>query len=370
MRWIIRLRWLAVCWLVLGLAPAGRAGTDKLQIYKDRDCWVYAPDRVEPGKTYWLVVGVHGYRQQGKGAGGVASWVQSAQCIVAGPTFPSEGYQYLHQGAAEQLLEVHKTLAQRYKLHDKMFLHGYSGGSQFASRFAMKYPDRVIGCGAHSGGTWGEVDAKAVGVPLAISCGLKDTGKMHPSVPLSRLAWARKFDGMLKEAGFLYKSRYWPGAGHGGARRDAIALSKECFLLATTGLFSEQRAMVQARLIQLDLALRPAAPAEAVDKITQFLQSDWSPRAKPKKDSDGRLVNAYGWTATESADKTLAALRARYLAEQLRPRVAPLRKNLASAVGKLGAADPRRATLQGWLDKLDGLVPPGDVPSRRGKEGG
>ena len=40
-----------------------------------RDYWLYTPDNIDPNKTYTLVVGVHGYRGKGKGAGGYAGWV-------------------------------------------------------------------------------------------------------------------------------------------------------------------------------------------------------------------------------------------------------------------------------------------------------
>ena len=51
--------------------------------------WLYAPT-AEPvaGKTYWLVVGVHGAGGTGKGAGGVATWATDFDdVIVLGPSF-------------------------------------------------------------------------------------------------------------------------------------------------------------------------------------------------------------------------------------------------------------------------------------------
>ncbi|MFK7788741.1 MAG: hypothetical protein AB8C95_04500, partial [Phycisphaeraceae bacterium] len=144
-----------------------------------RDYWLYTPDNIDSQKTYTLVVGVHGYRGKGKGAGGYAGWVKDHDVIVIGPTYDSNGYQYLQQGSDQQTIDLVKMLRKQYKLHDKIFIGGFSGGSQYSHRFAMKYPDLVAGCAAHSGGTWATGDyaerakpnPKARGVLFVMSCG-------------------------------------------------------------------------------------------------------------------------------------------------------------------------------------------------------
>ena len=104
-----------------------------------RDYWLYTPDKIDTKKKYWLVVGVHGYKGNGKGAAGLAGWVKKFDnVIVIGPSFPSTGpyYQILQGGTDKQLLEIFKQLNKEFNLHEKMFLYGFSGGAQYSHRFA------------------------------------------------------------------------------------------------------------------------------------------------------------------------------------------------------------------------------------------
>lgn len=208
-----------------------------------RDYWVYTPDEIDPDKTYTLVVGVHGYRGKGKGAGGYASWVNKRDVIVLGCTYDSDGYQYLQKGSDEQTLGLIKQLREDYKLKKKIFIAGFSGGSQYAHRFAMKYPELVSGCAAHSGGTWATGDyadrtkpnPKARGVLFVISCGEKDTGKSFNEAPMGRLEWAKKYDAMLGKGGFIYDARFWPNVGHQQAQ-GARQQTEDCFIASTQRL--------------------------------------------------------------------------------------------------------------------------------------
>lgn len=229
-----------------GPAPVGAAdarNTDGL----GRDYYLYAPARIDRNKSYWLVVGVHGYGGDGQGAAGLADWAQRGDCIVVGPSFPNEGYQLLQQRADEQLEKLFADLKAKYPLQPRLFLYGFSGGAQFAHRFMLKYPELVAGCAAHSGGSWatgqqwGEINPKAADVPLVISCGRTDTAKMHPEAPYGRLEWCQKFESMLAEKDFLFAAGYWQGAGHQytpGAR----AMTLECYGLATQQMPEAARA--------------------------------------------------------------------------------------------------------------------------------
>ncbi|MEM9111027.1 MAG: hypothetical protein AAGC72_13485 [Planctomycetota bacterium] len=205
-----------------------------------RDYWLYLPDRIDPGKTYTLVVGAHGARGKGKGAAGHAGWVKDHDVIVLGPSYPHNGFQYLYQDSDKQTIELFKKLKKEYRLHDKLFIVGFSGGSQYAHRFAMKYPGLVSGCAAHSGGTWATGDyprgespnPKARGVVFVISCGENDTKKSFKQAPLGRLEWAKRYEKMLDEGGFVYDAKWWPGVGHSyanGARQQSV----DCFVAST-----------------------------------------------------------------------------------------------------------------------------------------
>ena len=241
------LKRIAVCVVVLCLvfliSPNVFAKEIQGKDDQGRDYWLYAPDTIDPDKTYTLVVGVHGYRGNGQGAAGHAGWVKRHDVIVLGPSYDSNGYQYLQKGSDQQTIDLFKKLRKESKLHDKLFIAGFSGGSQYAHRFAMKYPEIVVGCAAHSGGTWATgdyadkklVNPKARGVLFVISCGEKDTGKSFDEAPFGRLEWAKKYAGMLDEGGFTYHAHWWPGVGHqyaAGAREQTL----DCFTASTQRL--------------------------------------------------------------------------------------------------------------------------------------
>lgn len=215
------------------------AGETQGKDSQGRDYWVYTPDKVDPEKTYTLVVGVHGYRGNGKGAGGMAGWANKQDVIVLGPSYDSNGYQYLDKGSDTQTIELVKMLRKQYKLHDKLFIAGFSGGSQYAHRFAMKYPELVAGCAAHSGGTWATgdygkamVNPKARSVLFVISCGEKDTGKSFAQAPLGRLEWAKKYEQMLRKGGFIYDAKWVPNVGHGQSKISR-QMTHDCFVAST-----------------------------------------------------------------------------------------------------------------------------------------
>ena len=75
-----------------------------------------------------------------------------------------------------------------------MFINGFSGGSQFAHRFAGIHGKKyVVGVSAHSGGTWdSEPGRSSSGLIWTISCGLKDTAKSK-GASLPRIDYFRNF---------------------------------------------------------------------------------------------------------------------------------------------------------------------------------
>ncbi|MGB0768602.1 MAG: hypothetical protein ACPGYV_12955, partial [Phycisphaeraceae bacterium] len=185
-----------------------------------------------------------------------------------------------------------------YTLNEKIFVGGFSGGSQYAHRFAMKYPDLVAGCAAHSGGTWATGDyaeravpnPKARGVLFVISCGEKDTQKSFGQAPLGRLDWAKKYERLLDQGGFIYDARWWPDVGHGyskGARRQ----TEDCFVASTKRLPE-----YEAERDALKQSMRARAYAEAWSIVRARFDH-------PDKDDDGiigKLHRAYVASLDES----------------------------------------------------------------------
>lgn len=243
----------AFCLLIIVVGMTARAAdtasrTDSL----GREYYVYEPPRLDKSKIYWLVVGVHAWGGNGKGAAGLSVWANRGDCIVVGPSFPNNGYQGLDERAGEQLELLFKDLSKEYKLHDKMFLYGFSGGAQFAHRFMMAYPDLVAGCSAHSagswatGGRWHSINPKAADIPLVISCGQSDTAKSSPDAPYTRVEWAKTFEKELADEKFLFQASYWPNTGH--APTPGVAqMTTDCYQLATQIQPARQAALTAIR---------------------------------------------------------------------------------------------------------------------------
>lgn len=212
----------------------------QLKDIQGKTCYVYLPDHIDSSKTYQVVVGVHGAGGNGNGAAGLRSWASRGDVIVLGPTFVQQGnsfYQYAGGIHDTKLLKLFKEIGKTYRVHDKMFIHGFSGGSQFAHRFAMNKPKYVCGISAHSGGTWatngyGRISSSAKNIPFAVSCGEKDTGKSFGTAPLGRLDWYRVYEKAIERRKYCYIGKTWPGVGH-GMSRGAKNMLQQCFQLAT-----------------------------------------------------------------------------------------------------------------------------------------
>lgn len=303
-------------WMAGFPALTAQAGEQKLACPMGREYYLYTPDSIDANQTYWLVVGVHGYKGNGRGAGGYADWAKKGNCIVIGPTFPSEGYQVLQQNADKQLIGLAESLAKKFKLHPKMFLVGFSGGSQFVHRFTMKHPDLVIGCAAHSGGTWADtLNPGALGVPFAISCGEKDTNKSTPDCPLTRVEWARAFAAKMQAGGFYFKFRTWPDVGH-AACAPCRQLTEECFVFSTTGMHEDERKEAQKELDAIATLIKTGELEKAMPRISglgKFKAEKVEPQAKEKARPDKE--NKFGWVEGQAARASLEKVRQAYLQE-------------------------------------------------------
>jgi predicted esterase len=206
----------------------------------DSPHFLYLPDKLDPAKVYWVVVGVHGAGGRNKGANGMSGWVdRKDDVIVIGPKF-SDTYQGAGTADEELLVGLFKNLQQDYKVHPKMFIYGFSGGSQFGHRFVMKRPELVCGLSSHSGGSWatdgfGTINDEARAIPFAISCGGNDTGKAWGEAPYNRLEWYKRFEDAIAKKEFFYRSAVWTNAGH-SASKGVHEMTEECFSLATQGM--------------------------------------------------------------------------------------------------------------------------------------
>lgn len=378
---------------VVGLAGAAGAAEQQRTCPMGREYYLYAPDDLDKARTYWLVVGVHGAKGNGKGAARMAAWVKKGNVIVVGPSFP-DGYQGLMHDTDKQLQGIFAALQKEFRLHPKLFLYGFSGGSQFAHRFAMKYPEQVIGCSAHSGGSWTDgINAKAAAVPFAISCGEADTAKSTPMSPMVRLEWCRKFAGKLQADDFYFKVRFWPGVGH-GASRGSAAMTEDCFVLSTTGMHEDERQKVQAGIDAIKPLVDGGRFAEALEQIKELAPprtavpprpgparpgptrpaptkaraeepkpAPAEPQPEPPKDAAakpavadegtrlaGLQENAYGWHENAPGTPALAEMRRFYIEEQTQVLAAQIEKAALEKIAAIESAPPADAAVQ--LDAL------------------
>jgi len=111
-------------------------------------------------------------------------------------------------------------LGKTWRLHPKIFLHGFSAGAQFTHRFAFKHPELVAGVSAHSGGSWAKqqgddrISPLARNVPFAVSCGEDDYSNGGPQTTPGRIDGAKLFTTNLRSLGFSVEFKTWPGVGH------------------------------------------------------------------------------------------------------------------------------------------------------------
>lgn len=206
--------------------------------------YVLLPDKqLERGEKFWVAVDVHG-------AGGLRNEklgvelmriLEPEPVLVIVPSFEN-GYQAGDGRFAKQLIGHYQWVAERHPVHDKMFVHGHSGGAQFAHRFAFAHPEQVSGVSAHSAGSWagrsgyGTINLQAKQIPFLISCGENDTQKSVPDSPMTRIEWYRSFSAELAKKGFVFFGTTWPGKGHAVPASLYATQLKECFLLGTKGV--------------------------------------------------------------------------------------------------------------------------------------
>ncbi|MFK7912226.1 MAG: hypothetical protein AB8F34_16750 [Akkermansiaceae bacterium] len=297
--------------LFLGLFLCKAAFAEE-KIIKDSqgmDCHLYLPSNIGSGKTYQLLVGVHGAGGRGNGAAGLKKWAERGDVIVIGPSFQTKGQRPYQNGDGEhakKLIDLFKKLGADYRLKEKMFLHGFSGGSQFAHRFAMNFPQYVCGVSAHSGGTWstdgyGQINARAKKIPFAISCGEKDAGLSFAGAKYGRLEWYKRFRDEIDKKKFCYIGGVWPGVGH-RASPQMWDIMQQCFQLATglPGASADKKVEISGNWENLDKITKVVTGAMAggnkgsvpyVDpsRLAKITQAAFA-RADKEQISDAKLV--------------------------------------------------------------------------------
>lgn len=178
---------------------------DRQQVY-----WLYVPDSCAGDVTCPVFVFVHG-----TGGGGqlfLKLWRGFADdegFVLVCPTFPL-GYQTLDGDEDKKLIAILDEVGQRTTIAGKAFVSGFSGGAQFAHRFAFAHPERTLAVAAHSAGWYDPPPRSARRVPFLVTVGLEDT---------RRVEWARWFGRSLKREGYDVTLVELEGVGHSLSER-------------------------------------------------------------------------------------------------------------------------------------------------------
>lgn len=259
------------------------AGEEVINDSQGMPCYVYTPDPLDADTTYQLVVEVHGAGGQGKGAAGLKGWASRGDVIVIGPSFQTKGkssYQMGNGVHAEKLLKLFDDLGGKCKLREKMFLYGFSGGSQFTHRFVMLHPKMVCGVAAHSGGSWATdnyrtFNSKLRDIPFAISCGEKDTKKAWGEAPWNRLDWFNRFREQVEKSKFCHIAKTWPEQGH-RAGPGVHEITRQCFQLATglPGESAKKTVKISPDWQNLDNLPEPPVPESANSVNRPYVDSE------------------------------------------------------------------------------------------------
>lgn len=202
------------------LLPRGRPIFGSFSGDPDREYYVYVP--ASAGQNPSMAVLIHGISCNA--AEQILRFVDEAELrgmVLIAPLFERTKYGKYQQVVDRQtgirsdlaLLEIVERVAKQSGADNSKFnLFGFSGGSQFAHRFAMLHPDRVASCVCASAGWYtfpdgargypqgigshpldgGCFDPVAIGsVPIHVLVGERDIAQIHPSGPVVDLCGVR-----------------------------------------------------------------------------------------------------------------------------------------------------------------------------------
>jgi predicted esterase len=176
-----------------------------LETDHSQEYWLYVPSQCTADRTCTAFVFVHG--TGGSGQLFIKLWHDHAdneEFVLVCPTFPL-GYQTLDGSEDEKLLAILDEVGQHQPIDNKAFVGGFSGGAQFAHRFAFAHPERTLAVAAHSAGWYDPPPKGARRMPFLVTVGLEDT---------KRIEWARWFSRRLEQEGYDVTLVEIPGVGH------------------------------------------------------------------------------------------------------------------------------------------------------------
>ena len=163
--------------------------TDPAQEY-----WLHVPHRCKDDRDCPAFVFVHG--MGGSGRDFIKAWRSHADregFILICPTF-SPGYHLLEGDEDKALIAILQEVEQRYPIAKETFMSGFSGGAQFAYRFAFAHPDRVTAVATHSAGSYDPPPAHTRHIPFLVTVGLNDTSRVEAAHKFARKLRLENYD--------------------------------------------------------------------------------------------------------------------------------------------------------------------------------
>lgn len=147
-------------WATLSAYARGRTSVfaSRLDQRMSYCCYIPASYTETGDRRYPLAVLVHGSLRDATGLRDqFIDFAEAAQCALLAPLFPcgivepGDLHNYkrmLYEGIRYDrvLLDMIAEIGETYRLHtDRVLMHGFSGGGQFAHRFLYLHPERLMG---------------------------------------------------------------------------------------------------------------------------------------------------------------------------------------------------------------------------------
>ncbi len=198
---------LTACSVVAEEAGSGGAERRLLQ-GTTQSYYLYLPSSYTPERDWPALVNIH--PTDGDGRTMLLTWERYADeigLVLVSPTF-GPGYHRLAGGEDEILLAILDEVGKQVSLERRVLLFGFSGGAQFAHRFAFRHPERVRGSIVVAAGDYDPPPAGGEKGPFLVLVGEED------AIAPDRVALARTFVRQLQEAGYPVEFALIPGMDH------------------------------------------------------------------------------------------------------------------------------------------------------------
>lgn len=229
--------------LLTGYTPAFAARCDPRFSYT-----LFVPEDLRDDERPRLWVFVHGTRRRTKCyLDGLADLARAERAVVLTPLFPAgisapddiDDYKFVeHAGIRFDLvlLSMIDEVAHRWNVDAAaFFLHGFSGGGQFAHRFLYRHPERLTAVSIGAPGRISPPSGEITRVPVQIVIGSLDTDPaaiawMPGEGGADRMARAHTLTSALRDFGSEVRFDVVEGVGHVG---EAVLPVVTEFLLAS-----------------------------------------------------------------------------------------------------------------------------------------